>query len=65
MQVDAFPAPVRPQVSRKIEPHMVLRDGEVFAEHRSQPQAIEHRDYMIATGDGHEYSVIPASEVRS
>jgi hypothetical protein len=63
MQVDAFPA--CPPVSHKIEPHVVLRDGEVFAERRSQRQAIEHRDYRIATGDGCAYEVIPASEVRS
>lgn len=40
----------------------VLRDGQLFAEHRRRSSAFEHRDYMISTADGHDYEVV---EVRS
>jgi hypothetical protein len=54
-----------PPVAQRRVPHMVLRDGEPICTHSSQPDANECRDDHIAKGDGHEYAVIPASEVRS
>jgi hypothetical protein len=58
---DAAPALVVSPAAKFV----VLRDGKPFAEHRRELSAKEHRDYQIATADGHEYTVVPASEVRT
>jgi hypothetical protein len=61
---DAAAAPLAAPAVSPAARFVLLRDGKVFAEHTREGAAKDHRDYMIATADGCEYSVVPASEVR-